>query len=83
MPATWKISLQLLNFLPFFSWEILFSICCLLILFTHWALSRNQRVSDQEDAWVLLVQLWSQHQSPADHSPSACIPMGLSLLGRY
>lgn len=52
---------------PFFSWEILFSICCLLILFTHWALSRNQGVSDQEEAWVLLVQLQSQFQSPADH----------------
>lgn len=52
---------------PLFLWEILFSICCLLILFTHWALSRNQRVSDQEEAWVLLVQLQSQHQSPANH----------------
>lgn len=52
---------------PLFSWEILFSICCLLILFTHWALSRNQRVTDQEEAWVLLVQLQSQHQSPANH----------------
>lgn len=40
---------------PLFLWEILFSICCLLILFTRWALSRNQRVSDQEEAWVLLV----------------------------
>jgi hypothetical protein len=48
-------------------WEILFSICCLLILFTHWALSRNQRVTDQEEAWVLLVQLQSQHQSPANY----------------
>lgn len=66
---------------PFFSWEILFSICCLLILFTHWALSRNQGVSDQEEAWVLLVQLQSQLQSPADHRSECLHPNGAEPAG--
>lgn len=40
--ATWEIGPQVPRFLPLFSWEIYFSICCLLILFTHWALIRSQ-----------------------------------------
>lgn len=47
MTTTWKIGLQVPNFLPLFSWEIYFSICCLLILFTRWAVVRSQVDEDR------------------------------------
>jgi hypothetical protein len=84
MPASWKIGLQVLNFLPFFLGNILFH---LLLINPVYTLGLEQKVGDVDQAWVQLVkqQSWGGrcprpcrcwwHQSPAE-SQCLHLPIG-------